>query len=171
MGSGTSMLSEVEEFDGYPVDACCVLFGIMFMVILENVSRSWLTQLGKRGEDNELEGDHEHEHPVVELHKWQELKPQHTKRHVDHSLVQMLTTSDRRTESEVAEAARVEISSVINTGSCHDDSLGHTHGCVVVNTAANASLASAHAHGALHYQITAYMFELACIIHSVLIGE
>ncbi len=51
---------------------------------------------------------------------------------------------------------------------------GHTHSCVAANTAANcwASQQSlAMENGSLKQQISAYMFEIGCVVHSFLIGE
>jgi zinc transporter 1/2/3 len=210
IATGTEQLSSVEQFDGYPVDAACVLFGILFMVILENVSRGMLSELGAHGDSDQQDAlassaDHAaDQYPSC----GGDAKPTActtmaalTKRSASHHKppvkpypgsqekgIETLVLQPALTASQLALAARASIEAMVDgsaaaaqiqkqeaSGHCDDEhgsieGASHTHGCVAVNTAANAPLPTMQTQSALRYQITAYMFELACVIHSVLIG-
>jgi zinc transporter 1/2/3 len=204
IATGTEQLSSVEQFDGYPVDAACVLFGILFMVILENVSRGMLSELGAHGDSDQEDafadqhqscgGDAAKPTACTTMaalskrsasHHKPTLKPSPGSQGKD---VESLVLQPALTASQLALAARESIEAMVDgsaaaaqvqkqeaSGHCDDEhgsieGASHTHGCVAVNTAANAPLPTMQTQSALRYQITAYMFELACVIHSVLIG-
>ena len=120
----------------YPVGGCCVVFGVLLMVILENLSHHFLSTLKTTGNE-----DTAHE----------EGKCGH---HEDMGSLQ---------ESEIDARQPSQISAAD----------GHRHGCVAANTAANCWASSvSQGHGmSVRHKITAYMFELGCVVHSFLIGK
>ena len=209
MSDGTAKLTSVEQFNGYPVDSACVVFGILFMVVLENVSRGMLAELGHHhegdmGETTEasLTDDAADHHPscggtpgacttLDAITKRSSSSSHKARKAPELRDIESLVLPPALTASQVALAARASIEALVDgsaaaaqvsqqqqqaetSGHCEDDhgsmQGAHTHGCVAVNTAANAPLPTMQSQGDVRYKITAYMFELACVIHSVLIG-
>ena len=119
----------------FPVGNCCLVFGVLLMVFMENLShhfmstrQSVLHACGNHDESDNLEAAGQE--------------------------------SQKDQQSKTSEIIPVAAD-------------GHTHSCVAANTAANCwASQSSQAQGvSIRDQISAYMFELGCVVHSILIGE
>lgn len=173
--------ADLESAVDYPVASCCVVFGVLAMVIIENTSRSFLRgsgacshHHGPEPEPAESDGEEKHVH-APDGHS-------HSHSHTRNGLAASSASGAVCTHSEhIPIAADVPPSGprVAFVAYRHDEEQPHTHSCVAVNNAANWASNPAHAHvpgfpskdnEAISNQIMAYMFELGCVIHSFLIG-
>jgi len=161
--SGVEMLSVVSD---YPVGNCCVVFGVLLMVVLENLSHHFMSTLKTAGTLHACGGSkaaliaHEHVHGGAGTTGKEETVHEGKCGHHD----------DAGSSIEAEEESREVWLSKTNEITAAD---GHTHGCVAANTAANCwASQSSQGHGvSVRHQITAYMFELGCVVHSFLVGE
>lgn len=169
---------DLESAVDYPVASCCVVFGVLAMVIIENTSRTFLRGTGggscghHHGPDPvEADGDEKHVHTP----------DGHSHSHSRNDLAGATTGAVCTHSEHIPIAADVPPSGPRATAYRHDEEQPHTHSCVAVNNAANWASNPAHAHvpgfpskdndnDALSTQVMAYMFELGCVIHSFLIG-
>jgi len=127
---GAERLESVEAFDGYPVSATCIIFGILLLVFLESMTRRWLKYLTSKTKSQE-----------------------------------------QRLQEDQPEIGRKEDLSEEGTSS-HDHGDGHTHQCISVAHASSGVLAHSNPENmnSSTHKVQAYMFELACSVHSVIIG-
>ena len=137
---GAERLESVEAFDGYPVSATCMIFGILLLVFLESMTRRWLKHLiSKTAPTNPTEIDHHQEEQPEIMGKegWSKEGKEGTSSHGhDH---------EHGHTHQCISVARA------STGAMAHSNL----------TADNSSIT---------YQLYAYMFEFACSVHSVIIG-
>ena len=158
--SGVEMLSLVSDF---PVGNCCVVFGVLLMVIMENLSHHFMSThqspLHACGNQVWIKEDaliaHEHVHGAEKETGHEEGKCGH------HDVTDGFDAQRDPEDEQQSKSNEVKAAD------------GHTHSCVAANTAANCwASQSSQAQGvSIRHQITAYMFELGCVVHSFLVGE
>jgi len=159
IGEGSHMLEGVVE--GYHgLGGCCAVFGVLLMVIMENLSHHFMST-SKAGmfhshghDDHAPHGAHAHSYGDAD-------SPVKASQTAQEDIAQVTCGSnhvvgeDREAQHDISDPPTA--------------SDGHHHSCVAANTAANwASQAPPGSN--VRDTISAYMFELGCVIHSFLIG-
>ena len=175
--SGISDLNVVSDF---PIGGCCVVAGILLMVIMENLSHHFMSQskfggLHTHGDGGSDGGDSTHAAPHGHSASHQHLAPhEHSVSH-EHAALEALDVDNLFHDNCHINLKDGDMEAGAGPSVLADaTSDGHTHGCVAANTAANcwASQQTSQAYGTtIRQQVTAYMFELGCVVHSFLVGE
>ena len=132
------------------------MFGILLMVVLENITHHFMAKMG--GGRGRL---HQHVHASG----------------ADLSVAATAASApadDVEDGGKLYHSGKAEGCPADSSFVQHQDAIdaGHSHSCIAANTAANSVRISQHpSHQSSKDLITAYMFELGCVVHSFLIGE
>ena len=155
-------MSSLEAVSDFPIGGCCIVFGVLLMVIMENLSHHFMST-SKAGmfhshghDDNAMHGHEHHAHGGSGVKATQPAKE-------DASHIQC---GGNHVEEDLLDD--IEAQDDIASPSTAAD--GHHHSCVAANTAANCWPSQPPQGSTLRDTVTAYMFELGCVVHSFLVG-
>lgn len=160
-------MTELGQLHAYPFCPLAVTIGVLVMILTENLSRSFMRRAAQKGQQLPITCSHDHAAATAATQAEQGHGGLHQRQHHN----QHQNQSSLPTCSAPVEASKP--SSVQDGGGCELAQRGltceHGHACIAMNNAANWAKVN---HGnSVRLTVLAYMFELACITHSVLIGK